>query len=647
MIRTESSAACGPANALTRTPFLDRGGQPGKDVPVGHPIIDDDDIGHRKQQLGARFARPPGPDECSQRSMLSGGSIVHQAKGEKPADTLTPKVILRQTPSRARRASAAAVLARGSCRAGSTARNAVLRSPPRPARHGRYGRSRPIGDGRRRARSGTMIETLFGFFASEPGCRGRCPPSWCSARLVVWLTLPAPSAAGDRRARRGARGDRATTATRARSATASRASTEALAANAVIGDSWRAFAADPGRGARSRRRARRDAAAGGGFRRAHPGAGRGQPAACTRRCPTIWSGSACCSPSSAWSRRSTSPAPGSRRRTCRRRRARCATCSARRPSSSSPRSPGSAPRSSIPGARRASCIASASASSACAPRSTSAWSRSRPEWLGLLQLDELKAQGALLRRLGRNLHVTIPETIEERLAAELIEAIQPMRDGFAAAALRFADLDAALAARLAAAPAAAPTPRGPRCSRSCAGCARRSRALPGAAARPAAAAPGGGGRRARPRAAALRRAVRDLDRRHRRDGDPPRAGAGRVKPPLDRLRGAARIAPAAPTKALAELASGLRGLVAMRRELEAFGRMFREVTADFARAARRPSRRRREPRSGAARRARAAQPQRAALQRARARFVGRVDEELARSSQLLTSVVGGLEREPR
>ena len=62
-----------------------------------------------------------------------------------------------------------------------------------------------------------------------------------------------------------------------------------------------------------------------------------------------------------------------------------------------------------------------------------------------------------------------------------------------------------------------------------------------------------------------------------------------VNPPLDRLRGAAQGRAGGAEKALAQLATSLRGLVEMRRELEALGRMFREVAADFARAARRPS----------------------------------------------------------
>jgi hypothetical protein len=54
----------------------------------------------------------------------------------------------------------------------------------------------------------------------------------------------------------------------------------------------------------------------------------------------------------------------------------------------------------------------------------------------------------VLRRLGRHLHVTIPETVEERLASELLDAIAPMREGFARAAERIGQMDEALTARL-------------------------------------------------------------------------------------------------------------------------------------------------------------------------------------------------------
>ena len=71
-----------------------------------------------------------------------------------------------------------------------------------------------------------------------------------------------------------------------------------------------------------------------------------------------------------------------------------------------------------------------------------------PEYLGTVQLAEMRSQSVLLRRLGRHLHVTIPDTVEERLAAELLDAIAPLREGFARAAERVGQMDEALTARL-------------------------------------------------------------------------------------------------------------------------------------------------------------------------------------------------------
>jgi hypothetical protein len=71
-----------------------------------------------------------------------------------------------------------------------------------------------------------------------------------------------------------------------------------------------------------------------------------------------------------------------------------------------------------------------------------------PEYLGIVQLAEMKSQSTLLRRLGRHLHITIPETIEERLAGELLDAIAPLREGFVRAAERIGQLDDTVAARL-------------------------------------------------------------------------------------------------------------------------------------------------------------------------------------------------------
>jgi hypothetical protein len=71
-----------------------------------------------------------------------------------------------------------------------------------------------------------------------------------------------------------------------------------------------------------------------------------------------------------------------------------------------------------------------------------------PEYLGTVQLAEMRNQSVLLRRLGRHLHVTIPDTVEERLASELLDAIAPMREGFARAAERIGQMDEVLTARL-------------------------------------------------------------------------------------------------------------------------------------------------------------------------------------------------------
>jgi hypothetical protein len=84
-----------------------------------------------------------------------------------------------------------------------------------------------------------------------------------------------------------------------------------------------------------------------------------------------------------------------------------------------------------------------------------------PEYLGTVQLAEMRNQSMLLRRLGRHLHVTIPDTVEERLAGELLDAIAPMREGFARAAERIGRMDDALAARLLEGAAAAIQAAGP------------------------------------------------------------------------------------------------------------------------------------------------------------------------------------------
>jgi hypothetical protein len=275
------------------------------------------------------------------------------------------------------------------------------------------------------------------------------------------------------------------------------------------------------------------------------------------------------------------------------------------------------------------------------------------EALGVLQLEEMKAQSALLRRLGRSLHVTIPETVEERLASELIAAVEPLRDGFAAAAQRLAEFDAAAAARLVAA-ASAPIPAAvadPGAQAALVEELARLRAalealpalLPRAAA-PTLSADAELGR-ALPRFVELfESSTAGIDAMSAR----LELALARLKPPLDQLRrAAAERAAGDAEEALSQLGVGLRGLVEIRRELERLGRMFREVTADSraviaAHHARGVAAEERDPDLAAALDQLSRNVQRF-NERVRA-FIGQVDEELARSSQLLTSVVGGLEQ---
>jgi hypothetical protein len=63
------------------------------------------------------------------------------------------------------------------------------------------------------------------------------------------------------------------------------------------------------------------------------------------------------------------------------------------------------------------------------------------ESIGLAQLGELRQQRQELQRLGRHLLVRVPETVEDRLAAELVAAVAPLRAATAAAASRLARVD--------------------------------------------------------------------------------------------------------------------------------------------------------------------------------------------------------------
>ena len=86
-----SSAACGPANALTRL-LLDRRGQPGKYVPIGHPVIDDDDIGIKRTRRSFSPTDQPGRKSASPSCLAEGGMVFIKQKVKSGA--LTPKVML-------------------------------------------------------------------------------------------------------------------------------------------------------------------------------------------------------------------------------------------------------------------------------------------------------------------------------------------------------------------------------------------------------------------------------------------------------------------------------------------------------------------------------------------------------------------------
>lgn len=274
------------------------------------------------------------------------------------------------------------------------------------------------------------------------------------------------------------------------------------------------------------------------------------------------------------------------------------------------------------------------------------------EYLGMMQLDELRSQSAIMRRIGRNLHVTVPDTVEERLAAELIEAVQPMREGFTQAAARLAKLDERLAERLAE-PAAAVAP-GLSIVREQAGLGplleelRRLRAA--VEALPLSASPGSSGPsdatelvRALPSFVKLfevsTEGLRTLDLRLEQ-------ALGRMKTALDLLR-TESTTPAAVSTALDRLKSSLGGLAEMRRELDGLGRDFRNVAATSrtileAQLDRDASH---TPELVAALDRLSRNVERF-NERVRA-FVVHADEELARSSRLLTGVVSDLEQEPR
>ena len=270
-----------------------------------------------------------------------------------------------------------------------------------------------------------------------------------------------------------------------------------------------------------------------------------------------------------------------------------------------------------------------------------------PEYLGTLQLREMRSQSTLLRRLGRNLHVAIPHTVEERIAEELLDAIQPLREGFAHAAERIGQLDERVLATLATpapSPAAtAPTPTAnaldDRAAAALVTELRRLReaieTMPGPATAPASAA----GRddrfeRALDRFVQLFEAssagIAALDARLG-------AALADIRGNLDRLAG--EPLRGRTQTARQDLEEGLQGLNQARQHLEELGQAFRSVAGDTRTmlAACHATDAERDPQLHAALK----QLSESADQfydRVR-RFGGRIEQELARSSKLLASVM--------
>ena len=278
-----------------------------------------------------------------------------------------------------------------------------------------------------------------------------------------------------------------------------------------------------------------------------------------------------------------------------------------------------------------------------------------PEYLGVIQLDELKSQSALLRRLGRQLHVTIPETIEERLAAELIEAIQPMREGFAKAAARLGALDEQLPDRLLGTTLAVGAAPGAQADAVLAGLREELRRLREAIEGLPAALPAAAPSSSTTADAELGRALPGFIELFEMSTAGIDALDSQLELALGRIRTAlGQLEPiaAAGSEAQAEaarghLGAGLHDLADMRRALEELGRTFREVAADSRAvlAAHHARAEGQEPELLAALEQLSRNVQRF-NERVRG-FVGRLDEELARSSKLFSGVAGGFDQRPR
>jgi hypothetical protein len=273
-----------------------------------------------------------------------------------------------------------------------------------------------------------------------------------------------------------------------------------------------------------------------------------------------------------------------------------------------------------------------------------------PEYLGLMQLDELRSQNTLLRRIGRNLHVTIPEGVEERLAAELLDAVQPMREGFVHAAARLAKLDERLAERLAGptvatAPAPAAAAEQPSLAPLLDELRRLRQAIEALPAPPVAKESSAAAELLRTLPSFVKLFELSTEELRRLDLRLEQALA-RIKAALEALRVGSET-PKAAGAALDRLQISFRGLAEMRRQLDGLGRAFRDVagTSRTILEAQLGQNATHNPEVAAALDELGRLVERF-NERVRA-FVVHADEELARSSRLLTGVVGDIQGEPR
>jgi hypothetical protein len=275
-----------------------------------------------------------------------------------------------------------------------------------------------------------------------------------------------------------------------------------------------------------------------------------------------------------------------------------------------------------------------------------------PEYLAIMQLDQLRSQSTIMRRIGRNLHVTVPESVEERLAAELLDAVQPMREGFARAAARLANLDERLVERLV-------EPGSTMAPGSIAGSAytdlapvlEELRRLRVAVEASPLLAPHAAG--AAPDRAGLIEALPSLVKLLDASIEGLRILDDRLDQALTRLRTVLEVPPAerdepvATGMALDRLRVSLGALAEIRRDLDGLGRAFRDVagTSRVILDAQYDQASGDDPVVAEALDQLSRSVERF-NERVRA-FVGHADEELARSSRWLTGAASNLEQEPQ